>query len=133
MEVLINAVVTVLCALIVALPAILYARKGLLVGQANGAAQLETKATAADAAKLAEAANAKTDLLLAGNDRIHELVNSGSDKLKGEIAALKIELARAREQTTQLTETINGLLARVLRPAAPLRVASIPRTTRKRR
>jgi hypothetical protein len=137
--VLVNALVTVLCALLVALPAILYARKGLLQGQANGAAQLATNATAVVAAERADAANVKTDLLLAGNEKIHQLVNSGSDVmkleilgLKAEIVGLKEELAHARIQTTQLTETINGLLARVLRPAAPLRVAARARTRKSR-
>jgi len=128
-QILINALVTIVCAFFVALPAILYARKGLLQGQANGAGLLETKVTAANAATLAEAASAKTDLLLAGNDRIHELVNSGSDVLKEEIRGLKEQLAKAHQQTTQLTETINGLLVRLLRPPRPIRVALAPKPT----
>jgi hypothetical protein len=78
---------------------------------------------------------AKADVLIAGNEKIHKLVNSGSDNMKAEIASLKEELSRAREQTTHLTETINGLVARLLRtPTRPLQMsAGAPRERRKTR
>jgi len=121
---LIQAFVTIVCAAITGLPAILYARKSLLQGQANGqkadAASVKVDLAtvkldhatynAEVAASLAKDNNAKTDEVIAGNVKIHELVNSGSDKMKLEIAALKAELLRANDRTDKLAATIDQLL-----------------------
>jgi len=116
--------VTVISAVLAAIPPTLLALAAWRQGKANGAAQIITAdkadvaaASAGVAAGKAETAaglikenTAKTDEVIAGNVKIHELVNSGSDKMKLEIAALKDELQRANARTDKLAATIEGLL-----------------------
>ncbi len=120
----ISAMTTIVCAGIAGAPAIYYARASLRQSQRNAAAQLVTSdkadsaaASAGIAATKAEAAatmmqvaSDKTDQVIAGNEKIHELVNSGSDKMKLEILALKAELVRANERTDKLATTIDQML-----------------------
>ncbi len=134
----------VIIAAIAGFPAIMYARAALKQGVKNGEAQVMTAEKAdtaaisagiaavkaghaaerADtAAGLAQDANSKQDTIIAGNEAIHKLVNSGSDLMKQEIASLKAELVRANERTDKLAATIDILLqARVVN--APLVDAS---------
>ncbi len=135
----IQALVTVICCFITTLPAILYARKGLKQGEQNGktgdlvnqkidtaavvaktvavsAGVAATKAGVAatkaeSAAVIAQNTSDKSDELIASTKVIHELVNSGSDALKAEIAKLREALAAALARQDRLTATIERLLA----------------------
>lgn len=110
-QIIVTAIVTVLCCLITNLPAWWYARAGLKQGKANGTAAGVASANAEIAADLAKETSAKSDVLIASTATIHELVNSGSDKLKAEIVKLQEAVAIANARADHLAETIERLLA----------------------
>jgi hypothetical protein len=104
------------------------AKRALAAQTVELAANAETVSTklATTVDSRAKKTDDKQEEILAGTKEIHGLVNSGSDKLKAEIKALKDELTatrqemaaekdRANAQANELATTINSLLERLLK------------------